>query len=117
MTLFFPRDATHYKKDGRTKEKKQATEGMKRMGNESKKESKDCTHCFYGMNGVGKQTNSIVCSIKCGVIQRAVDGKGIGRRVIDNPSTRSSKEKSEAAPICCTTLLTAESLLEELKVW
>ena len=66
----------------------------------AKKESKGGNHCFYGMNGVGKQTNSIVCSIKRGVIQRAVDGKGIGRRVIENPSTRSSKEKSEAAPIC-----------------
>ena len=56
---------------------------MKRREDESKKkESKDCNHCFYGMNGVGKQTNSIVCSIKRGVIQRAVDGKGIGRRVI-----------------------------------
>ena len=66
----------------------------------AEKESKDGNHCFYGMSGVGKQTNSIVCSIKRGVIQRAVDGKGIGRRVIDNPSTRSSKEKSEAAPIC-----------------
>ena len=66
----------------------------------AEKESKNGNHCFYGMSGVGKQTNSIVCSIKRGVIQRAVDGKGIGRRVIDNPSTRSSKEKSEAAPIC-----------------
>ena len=47
----------------------------------AKKESKDCKHSFYGMNGVRKQTNSILCSIKCGVIQRAVDGKGIGRRV------------------------------------
>ena len=54
---------------------------MKRKEDESKKESKDRNHCFDGMNGVGKQTNSIVCSIKRGVIQRAVDGKGIGRRV------------------------------------
>ena len=99
MTLFFPRDATHYKKDGGTKEEKQAAK-MKRREEESKKKSKDCNHHFYGMNGVGKQTNSIVCSIKRGVIQRAVDRKGIGRRVIENPSTRSSKEKSEAAPIC-----------------
>ena len=66
----------------------------------AEKESQDGNRCFYGMSGVGKQTNSIVCSIKRGVIQRAVDGKGIGKRVIDNPSTRSSKEKSEAAPIC-----------------
>ena len=66
----------------------------------AEKESQDGNRYFYGMSGVGKQTNSIICSIKRGVIQRAVDGKGIGRRVIDNPSTRSSKEKSEAAPIC-----------------
>ena len=76
MTLFFLRDATHYKKDGGTKEEKQAAK-MKRMEEESKKKSKDCNHCFYGMNGVRKQTNSILYSIKCGVIQRAVDGKGI----------------------------------------
>ena len=99
MTLFFPRDATHYKKDGGTREEKQAAK-MKRIEEESKKSPKYRNHCFYGMSGVGKQTNSIVCSIKRGVIRRAVDGKGIGRRVIENPSTRSSKEKSEAAPIC-----------------
>ena len=64
------------------------------------KESKNGNHCLYVMSGVGKQTNSIVCSIKRGAIKRVVDGKGIGRRVIENPSTRSSKEKSEAAPIC-----------------
>ena len=74
MTLFFPREATHYKRMGGTKEEKQA-ERMKRMEDESKKESKDCKHYFYGMNGVEKQTNSILCSIKRGVIQRAVDGK------------------------------------------
>ena len=82
----------------RNKEKKKII--MKRREEESKKSPKYRNHCFYGMNGVGKQTNSIVCSIKRGVIRRAVDGKGIGRRVIENPSTRSSKEKSEAAPIC-----------------
>ena len=54
---------------------------MKKMEDGSKKESKDCNHYFYGMNGVGKQTNSILCSIKRGVIQGAIDGKGIGRRV------------------------------------
>ena len=99
MTLFFPRDAAHYKKDGGTKEEKQAAK-MKIRKEESKKSQKYRNHCFYGMNGVGKKTNSIVCSIKRGVIRRAVDGKGIGRRVIENPSTRSSKEKSEAGPIC-----------------
>ena len=73
---------------------------MKKREEESKKSPRYRNHCFYEMSGVGKQTNSIVCSIKRGVIRRAVDGKGIGRRVIENPSTRSSKEKSEAAPIC-----------------
>ena len=80
MTLFFLRDATHYKRMGEQR-KRNKQKGMKRREDESKKESKDCKHCFYGMNGVGKQTNSILCSIKRGVIQRAVDGKGIGRRV------------------------------------
>ena len=59
----------------------------------AEEKSQDGIRCFHGMSGVEKQTNSIVCSIKRGVIQRVVDGKGIGRRVIDNPSTRSSKEK------------------------
>ena len=80
MTLFFPRDANHYKRMG-NKGRKTNKKRMKRRGDESKEESKGCKHRFYGMNGVGKQTNSILCSIKCGVIQRAVDGKGIGRRV------------------------------------
>ena len=71
---------------------------MKRRGDESKEESKGCKHRFYGMNGVGKQTNSILCSIKCGVIQRAVDGKEIGRMVNYNPLTRSSKEKGRSSP-------------------
>ena len=51
MTLFFPRDATHYKKDGGTREEKQAAK-MKRMEEESKKSPKYRNHCFYGMNGV-----------------------------------------------------------------
>ena len=38
-------------------------------------------HRSYGMNGVGKQTNSIHYSIKRCVIKRVDDGKGIGRRV------------------------------------
>ena len=78
--LVLPKRRNSLLKDGGTKEEKQ-TERMKKREDESKKESKDCNHCFYGMNGVGKQTNSILCSIKRGVIQRAVDGKGIGRRV------------------------------------
>ena len=80
MTLFFPRYANHYKRIGEQR-KKNKQKKMKRRGDESKEESKGCKHRFYGMNGVGKQTKSILCSIKCGVIQRAVDGNGIGRRV------------------------------------
>ena len=80
MALFFPRDINHYKKDGGTKEEKQ-TKRMERRENERKEEPQGCKHRFYGMNGVGKQTNSILCSIKCCVIKRVVDGKGIGRRV------------------------------------
>ena len=57
------------------------TKRMKRRVNERKEEPQGCEHRFYGMNGVGKQTNSILCSIKCRVIKRVVDGKGIGRRV------------------------------------
>ena len=54
MTLFFPRDATHYKKDGGTREEKQAAK-MKRREEESKKSPKYINHCFYGMSGVGNQ--------------------------------------------------------------
>ena len=54
---------------------------MRKMEKKRKEELQGGKHRFYGMNGVGKQTNSILCSIKFGVIQRAVDGKGIGRRV------------------------------------
>ena len=37
------------------------------------------------MNGVGKQTNSSLDSIKCSVITIMDDVKGIGRRVNQNP--------------------------------
>ena len=80
MALFFPRDVNNYKKDGGTKEEKQ-TKRMKRRVNERNEEPQGCEHRFYRMNGVGKQTNFILCSIKCCVIKRVVDGKGIGRRV------------------------------------
>ena len=46
-----------------------------------KEEFQACKHRAYGMNGVGKQTNSIHYSIKRCVIKRVVDRKGIGRRV------------------------------------
>ena len=54
---------------------------MKRRENERKEEFQGGEHRVYGMNGVGKQTNSILYSIKRCVIKRVVDGKGIGRRV------------------------------------
>ena len=60
------------------------------------------------MNGVGKQTNSIHYSIKSCVIKRMDDGKGIGRRVNQNPSSRGTPTEFKGrASICCTTLLTA----------
>ena len=46
-----------------------------------KKKFQGSEHKVYGMNGVGKQTNSILYSIKRCVIKRVVDGKGTGRRV------------------------------------
>ena len=49
---------------------------MEKRETERKEEPQGCEHRFYGMNGVGKQTNSILCSIKCGVIKIVVDGKG-----------------------------------------
>ena len=66
-----------------------------------KEEFLGCKDRAYGMNGVGKQTNSIHYSIKRCVIKRVVDGKGIGRRVNYNPSTREAPKKKEGrAPIC-----------------
>ena len=80
MALFFLRDINHYKRMGEQR-KKNKQRRMKRRENERKEGPQGCEHIFYGMNGVGKQTNSILCSIKCCVIKRVVDGKGIGRRV------------------------------------
>ena len=54
---------------------------MEKRKNERKEELQGCEHRVFGMNGVGKQTNSILYSIKRCVIKRVVDGKGIGRRV------------------------------------
>ena len=53
---------------------------MKKKGNEKKEEFQGCNCKAYGMNGVGKQTNSIHDSIKRSVIKRMDDGKGIGRK-------------------------------------
>ena len=54
---------------------------MERRKNERKEELQGFEYRVYGTNGVGKQTHSIPYSIKCCVIKRVVDGKGIGRRV------------------------------------
>ena len=54
---------------------------MKKKENEEKDEFQGCKCRPYGMNGVGKQTNSNHDSIKRSVIKRMDDGKGIGRRV------------------------------------
>ena len=49
--------------------------------NEKNEEFQGCKCRAYGMNGVGKQTNSNHDSIKRFVIKRMDDGKEIGRRV------------------------------------
>ena len=66
-----------------------------------KEEFQGCKHNAYGMNGVGKQTNFIHYSIKRYVIKRMDDGKGIGRRVNYNSSSRGTPTENEGrAPIC-----------------
>ena len=50
---------------------------MKGRENESERCVQGYETLFYGMSGVGNQTNSTVCSIKRDFIRRAVDGKGI----------------------------------------
>ena len=52
---------------------------MKKNESEEKEEFQGCKCRACGMNGVGKQTNSSHDSIKCSVIKRMDDGKGIGR--------------------------------------
>ena len=56
---------------------------MKEKENEEKDEFQGCKCRAYGMNGVGKQTNSSHDSKKKKrfVIMKMDDGKGIGRRV------------------------------------
>ena len=58
---------------------------MKKKENEQKEEFQGCKCRAYGMNGVGKQTNSSHDSIKRSIIKKMDDGKGIGRRVNQNP--------------------------------
>ena len=57
----------------------------KEKENEEKEEFQECKFRTYGMNGVGKQTNSSHDSIQRSIIMRMDDGKGIGRRVNQNP--------------------------------
>ena len=58
---------------------------MKEKENEEKDKFKGCKCKVYGMNGVGKQTNSSHDSKKLYVITKLDYGKGIGRRVNQNP--------------------------------
>ena len=50
---------------------------MKGRKNASKGSVRGVEIMFYGMSGVGNQTNSTVRSIKRDFIWRAVDGRGI----------------------------------------
>ena len=63
------------------RKKKKQTNKLGKMEKKRKEELQGYEHKVYGMDGVGKQTDSIPCSIKRCVIKRVVDGKGIGRRV------------------------------------
>ena len=58
---------------------------MKKKENEEKEEFQGCKCKTYGMSGAEKQTNSSHDSIQCSIIMRMDDGKGIGRRVNQNP--------------------------------
>ena len=44
-------------------------------------------------------------------------GRELEEGLIRTHQQEAPKKNGEAAPICLTTLLTAKSLLEELKVW
>ena len=57
--------------------RKKTNTKMEIKKNERKEELQGFKHRVYGMNGVGKQTDSISCSNKRRVIKRVVDGKGI----------------------------------------
>ena len=54
---------------------------MKKNEDEEKDEFQGCKCRAYGMNGVGKQTNSSHDSKRRSIIKKMNDGKGIGRRV------------------------------------
>ena len=57
---------------------------MKKEEDEEKHEFQGCKCRAYGMNGVGKQTNSSHDSKRRSIIKKMDDGKGIGRRVNQN---------------------------------
>ena len=54
---------------------------MKKKEDEEKDEFQGCKCRAYGMNGVGKQTNSSHDSKRSSIIKKMNGGKGIGRRV------------------------------------
>ena len=56
---------------------KKTNRKMEIRKNERKEDLQGLKHRVYGMDGVGKQTDSISFSIKRCVIKRMVDGKGI----------------------------------------
>ena len=74
---------------------------MKKKENEEKEKFQRCKCRAYGMNGVGKQTNSSHDSIKHSVIKRMDDGKGIGRKVNQNPSSRGTPTKFKGRAAIC----------------
>ena len=57
---------------------------MKKKEDGEKDEFQGCKCRAYGMNGVGKQTNSSHDSKRRFIIKKIDDGKGIGRRVNQN---------------------------------
>ena len=66
--------------------------------NEIKEELQGFKHRVYGMDGVGKQTDSISCSLKRCVIKRVVDGKG-NMDYLESINQEDPKKKGKAAPI------------------
>ena len=86
---------------------------MKEKENEEKDDFQERKCRAYGMNGVKKQTNSSHDSIKRSVITRMDDGKGIGRRVNQNPRhPKELRQRRQAkGSLCLTFPLPAPSFL------
>ena len=80
-----------WENDGKKTNKK-----MEIRKNERKEELQGFKQRVYGMDGVGKQTDLISCSIKRCVIKRVVDGKGIW--ISYNSSTKKLQRKKEKQP-------------------